>query len=528
MKYVGFILAVLFTCISGQVEAQQVAEGTVFKDANGNGRADQGEQGIASVAVSNGREVVLTNEQGRYILPVDKDDILFVIKPSGFRLPVDERNRPQFYYIHKPEGSPELKYSGVSPTGPLPQSVNFPLVEARQKSDFKMLVFGDPQPYSRKQVDYFDRDIVSEVAGIEGYDLGISLGDLVGDDLDLFEPYTQSVARVGIPWFNVYGNHDMNFDASSDQFADETFERTFGPPTYSFNHGKVHFIVLDDVVYPRPDGESGYIGGFTDKQLTFIENDLKHVPKDRLVVLAFHIPIIVPEGRKTFRIENRDRLFDLLKEYPHTLSLSAHTHIQQVDFVGKDRGWQREKPHIHYNVGTTSGDWWSGMPDKRGIPRTLMRDGTPNGYASISFEDNTFTLDYFAAGYDSTQRMTLWGPRVVAQNRWPAPELYVNYFLGSEKTKVEYQIANRDWQSMPRVEESDPHVSQLQIKWDTADTLLADKRPSNPVHSTHLWSTTVPNDLDVGKQTIRVRVTDIFGRKFFETFSYQVVKSGEQ
>lgn len=507
--------------------AQNRANGVVFHDQNGNGSLDSNEKGIPTVAVSNGRDVVMTDDRGRYQLPVDDDTIIFVIKPSGYDLPVDDRNLPQFYYIHKPKGSPELDFAGVKPTGPLPESVNFPLRKATVREEFKMMVFGDPQPYTIEEVEYFDRDIVSEVAGVDGYDLGISLGDLVGDDLDLFDPYTKSVARVGIPWFNVYGNHDMNFDAADDRYADETFEATFGPATYAFNHGKVHFIVLDDVVYPRTDGESGYIGGLTDRQLSFIENDLKQVPKDHLIVLAFHIPIFMPEGwGRTYRAEDRDRLFDLLEDYPHTLTLSAHTHYQRLEFFDSEEGWEQVTPHLHYNVGTTSGDWWSGVPDERGIPQTVMRDGTPNGYATIKFEGNQYVFDYKAAGFESSHRMSMWGPNVVPQNSWHSADLYVNYFLGSDSTLVEYRVEgeDNDWNRMARVEEQDPNVARLRQKWDTADQVLPGKRPSNPINSTHLWKAHVPNNLSLGEHTIEIKVTDMFGRVFRDKFFYEVVE----
>lgn len=506
--------------------AQNRARGIVFQDENENGKLDQGEPGIASVAVSNGEEVVLTDNNGQYDLPVIDDTIIFVIKPSGYKLPVNDRNLPEFYYIHKPSGSPELKFQGVDPTGSLPKKINFPLIKTRVNDDFNILVFGDPQPYTIQEVQYFDRDIVSEVAGAKDYDFGISLGDLVGDNLELFDPYTESVARVGIPWFNVYGNHDMNFDAESDRFADETFEATFGPATYSFNHGRVHFIILDDVFYPRTDGEGGYIGGLTERQMTFIENDLKHVAKDRLVVLAFHIPLFMPEGwGRTYRLEDRNRLFDLLKEYPHTLSLSAHTHYQRIHFFDKEDGWNGNSPHLHFNVGTTSGDWWSGVPDERGIPPTLMRDGTPNGYATLTFKGNEYTFDYKAADAGAEKRMSMWGPEVVPQNSWHGAELYVNYFLGNDSTQVEYRVGDKEeWNRMSKVEEQDPHVAGMRQKWDTADRVLTGKRPSNPISSTHLWKTGVPNNLPIGEQEIEIRVTDMFGRMFYDTFSYKVVK----
>ncbi|TYP91991.1 N terminal of Calcineurin-like phosphoesterase [Fodinibius salinus] len=524
------ISLIIFFCLVSvsQGVAQDTAKGTVFVDSNGNGILDSGEKGMAKVPVSNGKEVVLTNENGEYSISIDENDAkVFVIKPSGYRLPVDERNRPQFYYLHKPEGSPELEFDGVSPTENLPDEINFPLLKADTKEEFRVLLFGDPQPYTRQQVEYFDRDIVSELKDARGYAFGITLGDIVGDNLDLFKPYTQSVAKIGVPWFNVYGNHDMNVDVQSDSLADETFEATFGPATYSFNHGDAHFIIVDDVVYPRKDGKSGYIGGFTDRQLTFIKNNLKHVPDDRLVIIAFHIPIFLPdESGRTFRVENRDRLFDLLEDYPNTLSLSAHTHIQQFRFFDADERWHLVNPHVHYNVGTTGGDWWSGVADERGIPHTLMRDGTPNGYAMLNINGNDYTLDYKVADKPADYQMSLWGPEVVPQNSWHGAQLFVNFFMGNEYTEVEYRVKGEqsDWRTMNKVEEQDPHVAALRQKWDRSDTVLEGKRPSNPVSSSHLWKTGVPNNLSLGKHTIEILVTDMFGRTFTDEYTYKVVK----
>ncbi|GAA5523053.1 calcineurin-like phosphoesterase family protein [Aliifodinibius salicampi] len=514
------------------LNAQKTAEGTVYVDNNNNGELDGNEERLFGVAVSNGSDVVKTNEDGEYSIQINEDDAtIFVIKPAGYRLPVNELNQPQFYYIHTPDGSPELEFDGVEPTGPLPEAINFPLLEDVQKNEFSVLLFGDPQPYTEREVEYFDKDIVSELEGTEEYEFGITLGDIVGDDLDLFQPYIESVSKIGLPWFHVYGNHDMNFDANSDSLADETFEATFGPPTYSFNHGNAHFIVLDDVVYPREDGESGYIGGFTDKQFEFIKNDLEYVSEDQLVVIAFHIPIFMPDGwGRTFRIENRDRLFDLLKKYPNTLTLSAHTHIQKFHFFDDKDEWKRLEPHIHYNVGTTNGDWWSGQVDERGIPPTLMRDGTPNGYAMLNIEGNEYTIDYKVADKPEDYRLSKWGPEIVPQDSWHGAELYVNYFLGNEYTEVEFRVQNEweSWRPMNKVEEQDPHVTKLRQKWDTADELPEEgRRPSNPIQSSHLWKAGVPNNLPLGEHTIEIRVTDMFGRTFTDEFKYEIVEPNQ-
>ena len=125
-------------------DAPQVATGVVFHDANNNLRFDEGDRPLAGVRVSNSRQIAKTDENGRYELPVTDDTLLFVIKPRGWRTPLDENKLPQFYYNHKPHGSPHFKYPGVAPTGALPESVNFPLYEQQEPDQFRAILFGDP------------------------------------------------------------------------------------------------------------------------------------------------------------------------------------------------------------------------------------------------------------------------------------------------------------------------------------------------------------------------------------------------
>ena len=214
---------------AAQASAQQFAKGVVYEDSNKNGKKDRKERVLAQVGVSNGKEVVQTNSKGEYQLPVGEDNILFVIKPSGYMTPVDSNNLPQYYYIHNPKGAPDLKYKGVSATGPLPKSVDFPLYPVEEKDDYKILVFGDPQVYNMTQVDYLKRGVVAELKGVQGYEFGISLGDLVGNNPDLFNPYIEVMKEIGVPWYQVMGNHDVNYDVPNDQQSDYSFKAHFGP-----------------------------------------------------------------------------------------------------------------------------------------------------------------------------------------------------------------------------------------------------------------------------------------------------------
>lgn len=520
LNLVCFSLLVL----GGTMTAQTTVKGYVYEDENENGKKERREEGISRVAVSNGRDVVLTNDDGKYELPIGVDNPVFVIKPSGYNTPVDENNLPQFFYLHKPHGSPEHKFEGVAPTGKLPRSVDFGLIPSKEEDEFKALVFGDPQAYSKQQIEFFAKGVVAEVEGINGFSLGISLGDLVGDNPNLFDPYIETVKKIGLPWYNVMGNHDMNFGVEADSLSDESFEKHFGPATYSFNYGNAHFIILDDILYPDPRNGKGYWGGFTEKQMEFIKNDLKHVPRDMLVIMAFHIPISEVDDRDLFRDDDRQQLFDLLKDFPNTLSLSAHTHIQRQDFFSKEDGWRQEKPHHHYNVGTTSGDWYSGKLDKNGVPLATMRDGTPKGYAVLTVKGNGYLLDYKVAGESEDYKMNIFHPRVVQKSKRTKAGMYANFFIGSEKDKLRYRINKGEWRPMTYVHDYDRSYLHLLHEWDFAEELPAGRRGSEAVDSRHLWRAPVQSDLEPGEHTVEIEATDMFGRTFTQEANYRIVE----
>src|SRR5690606_16229003 len=207
--------------------------------------------------------------------------------------------------------------------------------------------------------------------------------------------------------------------------------------------------------YPDPRDDKGYWGGFRKDQLDFVENNLKYVDKNKLIVLAFHIPLM-HENENSFRNADRQRLFDLLKEFPNTLSMSAHTHLQRQNFYSKADGWHQEKPHHEYNAGTTSGDWYSGELDKKGVPASTMRDGTPRGYAFLNITDNQYTIDYKVAGESKDYQIEIFNPKVVAKGRGTQAAISANFFMGTKGDKVEFRIDEGTWKPMSYVEAPDP------------------------------------------------------------------------
>ncbi|TRZ45729.1 metallophosphoesterase [Robertkochia solimangrovi] len=518
------MVSLIFLGACNIIYSQSAVSGIIYSDDNGNGVRDTEEKGIPRVSVTDGVHVVQTDRKGHYELPVSEDMIIAVIKPSGFSLPVNANNLPQFYYIHKPMGSPTLKFEGVKPTGSLPESVDFGLKPAEEKDEFTTLIFGDPQPYTREELAYFEAGVVAEVEGIQDVIFGLSLGDLVGNDLELFEPYIGVMKKAGIPWFNLMGNHDMNFDAETDNLSDETYESHFGPANYAYNYGKVHFIVLDDILYPDPRDQKGYWGGFRPDQLQFIEEDLKYVSKDHLIVLAFHIPLSEPEG-DSFRDKDREKLFRLLKDFPHTLSLSAHTHIQRQDYMDASSGWLRKEPHHHFNVGTTSGDWYSGLLNDQGIPVSTMRDGTPKGYVFMKFRGNQYEFDYKVAGEPEAYQIKVFAPKVIEQGRRSKSGLYANFFVGREGDKVSYRVDGGNWQDMDYVVAPDPSFVATNLERDTSEILLPGRRASDAIDCKHLWRGELPFKLSIGTHKIEIRAVDMFGKEHHAVTEYRIAKS---
>ncbi|MBK8976738.1 MAG: calcineurin-like phosphoesterase C-terminal domain-containing protein [Planctomycetes bacterium] len=517
------------------VAAAQMARGLVFVDRDRDGARDPGEPGLPGVRISNGREIVYTAADGSYAIGVDDDDIVFVVKPRGFMVAMDENRVPRGYHVHKPQGSPDAgyRYRGVAPTGPLPASIDFPLTPNVEPERFDMLAFGDPQPRDLKEVDWIGHDVLDGL-DVRGAGFALALGDIAFDDLDTLEPLNATLGRLGVPMWYVHGNHDMNYEASHDDLADETWERVYGPANYSFDWGPVHYVVLDDVLWhPAGSGADGrqqrghYTGEFDADALTFLRADLAEVPAEQFVVVAFHIHLD--------SVANRREFLGILNGRPHTLSLSAHTHVQRIVLFGADDGWAGPEPHVHVNHGTLCGSWFRGQPDLRGIPHATMADGTPNGWGVFRFAPDGWSHRYHGAGMPADEQMRVTAPAAVEVGATAGAEVVVNVFAGSERSVTELRVGGRGpWLALRREERTDP---AYQATFDAEAALLemmpeptddetvpgARRRPQKrlpwltlprPSPCTHLWVGTLPADLPVGTHRIEVRTTDMFGQVF--------------
>ena len=533
----GALASLVLLAATASSAVAEIASGTVFEDRNGNGVLDEGEPGISGVRVSDGEAVRLTDESGRYRLDVGSEAVIFITKPRGYATPVNEDQLPQFYYIHQPEGSPPSRYPGVAPTGPLPERIDFPLVARPEPNRFEALLFADTQPQTTAELDYIRDDVLTELIGTEAK-FGMTMGDVTFDDLSMMPRLNRLIARLGIPWYNVPGNHELNFEAVDDRYSLETFKRYYGPPYYAFEYGDALFVVLDNIEYQGNGnadpgdvrGSGGYIANFGKRQLTWLRRELAHVPEDRLVFMAMHAPLETYLGEAPgITTQDRRELFRLISGRENLYAVAGHTHTTEHLYFGEEDGFKGPGELHHHVLAAVSGSWWSGPFDPRGIPTADQRDGTPNGYHVLEVDGAAVSVRFKAAGAPADYQMRIvydvahHGLRVdglrdfrtgeLFDGRFsveavPAAEVLVNLFDGGPNSEVSFRIDDGPELPMTRVHRADPYVIEYFARNEDSK-----KSWLQPSPSSHLWSADLPDDLEAGTYTVSVRAIDEFGRE---------------
>ena len=478
--------------VTSPVLATEVA-GVVYEDANGNGARDAAEAPIEGVAVSNGRAIVRSAADGTYAIDTSPGDVVFAVKPAGRAFGRRGNGLPAFWTADD-TGRFDI---GLSP-------------RHGARGPMQVLLFTDPQVKSLQDVGYYRDDIVAPLQGT-GARLGLALGDIVDDDLSLYPALNRVTATLGLPWLHIAGNHDLDAGASTDEASLATFRRTFGPDTVAWEEAGATFIGLDDVV-ATPGQRPAYVGGLREDQFAFLEAYLPTVPKNRLLVLGAHIPFFdtaAPGAPPTFRTADRERLFAMLRDFPHVLLLSGHTHNQRHVFHDAGDGWHGARPLHEYNVGAACGAFWSGVKDAAGIPDSIMSDGTPNGYAMLTVgQGGDYALAWHNARDPRDVQIGLHAPKVLRRGAYPAWGVYANVYMGMDDSLVEFRVDDGDWQPMRKVLQADPALLVENMRDDLAEDLRGYDRSPEAAPSAHLWRGALPTDLAVGEHVVEVRFMD--------------------
>ncbi|MEW1978615.1 calcineurin-like phosphoesterase family protein [Kocuria palustris] len=538
---------------------QDVLDGAVFDDRNRNSQQDPGERGIAGVEVSNGREIVTTDRQGRYGISARDGETVFLTQPAGYQVPVDEDNVAQFFSTHMPAGSPELRYGGIDPTGPLPDAVDFPLARTTDplSRDQRCLIGGDIQTYTQEEVDYALRGAFADLAQRTDFTGcgALFIGDIVGDDLDLYDQTRELTSLLNGPARFLPGNHDLDLDADYDHRFD-TYRSQFGPDYYSYDAGDVHVVSLNTVQYSQGAPYNGtYNGGIDDEQLAWLRQDIANTPEDKLIVLATHIPLLNwhDQGSDRHQVDQVQAIHDIIGDRP-AVAFGGHSHTLEVMREGDSmEGWKSlysvdELPFDHITAGAISGDWYTGRVTEAGYPTALQRDGAVPGVFTLEAHGNRYQDSFIGTGRAASEQMSL-GLNTPAYRDWcdanrrnvgkaPAFEtplevsadelgeswLTTNVWAGGTGTEVSVSIDGRPAQQAQRTQQLEGESKRVGAEF--SDPAAAQEQlvhgGSVAEASGHLWRLDLPEDLAPGEHTATVTQTDRYGVSTTERITFTV------
>lgn len=445
------------------------------------GAVRAGGRGLGRVRVTDGVTVVQTASDGQFELVSHAGRrFVYLTLPAGYAIPRQESGTAHFFRPIAPDGRGEME--AVFELQPL----------ASSDEAHTFVVLADTQMEDAYEVGLYLDQTVPDVRALAEAQAGTALfgvacGDIVFDHPELFPDYEKGVRQMGLPFFQVVGNHDLTFDARADAGSNVDFERRFGPPYYSFDRGAVHYVVLDDVLWHG----SGYIGYLDETQLAWLEQDLSFVEAGRPVVVFLHIPtlstIYARNGERagiTSAVTNREALFRLLEPYQAHL-VAGHTHEKDHRFEGR----------IHEHVsGAACGAWWSGP---------ICYDGTPNGYDVFEVDGESLTWRYKSTGHDFDHQM-----RVYARGSDPAApdEIVANVWDWDPAWQVVWYEGGARRGAMARRTGRDP----LSIRLHAGPDLPTRRTWVDPEPTYHLFYAPVSPDA----RDVVVEATDRFGRTY--------------
>ena len=472
MRKVFLIFAALLAAISLSA-GNLVVSGVVRDDAG---------KPVSGVKVSDGYNFSLSDGRGNYELSVHDDaDFVFVCIPSGFE--ISNRNGAPYFYrtLNRARSS---------------QKVDFDLVRLQiDDNHHQFMVWADVQVYNESELALVAKaaaDAKSVARGNGLYTFGVSCGDIVGTwSSGMSETIHKTCAEAGFPFFTLMGNPDYKAGVGTNEESKQIYSDSYGPTYYSFDKGKIHYVVLDDVFYFYRH----YIGYLEQSQLEWLKKDLSYVSEGSTVVLFMHIPTYSREARSgQFNKEeynkiltNRQALYDILAPYKAHIC-SAHEHYAE-NYLINDQLFE----HVHAPL---SGLFWQSL---------YSCDGLPWGYYVYEADGDELVDWYYKAVGESREKQ------------------FTAYRVGEDPLKAHSVVANV-WNYDPswKVEWRENGVDQGPMEkyngWDR--NIVADVEARREKEFTwkyigagqteHLFCAT-PSSID---SEVEIVVTDRFGKVY--------------
>ena len=348
---------------------------------------------LAGVVISDGLLCVQTDETGYFEIDSDLSRTKFITAsiPSGYAAPTNENGLPIFYHKVTDE---ERKKDMVQHTFEFLPITNNP-------ERYTLIVGADPQPrasgagydniayHSLDMCEDFYRDMKEKAATITDRNVyGMMLGDLVHEDMKLYANYVAGLKTLGFPMFNILGNHDNDTTAKNDTDGRRKYEEYLGPTYYSFNIGKQHYVVLDNLIMKLRSSDNSlreYDQGLTDEIWQWLQNDLMYVDRSTTIMVAAHSPMFMGDNmseRSKHAQGHRSDYANLFSKYAKVHAWAGHSHTTFNYVYPESSNLCNLEVHT---VARSTGELWT---------NEYMAYGTPRGYTVVEVDGDNISWSF--------------------------------------------------------------------------------------------------------------------------------------
>ncbi len=459
---------------------------------------------IEGVVVSDGEQSVKTDVNGEYLMKSKMANVRFVMisVPAKYEIPL-RNSRPQFF-LRVPRHIEAAR-------------ADFVLTERRNPSDnFVLAMIGDPQTrglHTDQAIERF-RDVVmpdlNNYADECSQDIyAIALGDVVYNYMTSYDDYVDVIDKASMPMVSVIGNHDFDQrNLYETKLGTPYFESYLAPQNYSFNIGKMHFVVVNNILYNRATDKHKYRTGLEGYTLKWLENDLKHVSKETTIVICSHAPLFKRAGKDFCeKSVNYKKYSALLSKYNNVYAWAGHTH-QNYSY---DYATAPEKYAALKNVKSIIAGRCSGQIM---LNRELNTCGTPNGYIIAEVNGDTMTWYYKTVDQGRNYQIRTYSPKSTnteyvkanvwnySPDTWSTPEWWEN---GVKVADMEFAKG-----------EHDPAYLQIYAEHQEQKLNKYARSYSKPAKSPYLFRVKP----SAGVRSGEVRVTDQFGVTYTQTVEW--------
>jgi plasmid stability protein len=197
-----------------------------------------------------------------------------------------------------------------------------------------------------------------------------------GTDLEYAGSFAPTWGQIASPLWPAPGNHEYATPGAAGYFR--YFGSQAGDPSrgyYSYDVGNVHVVALNSIEYPiNPPPSRAYSYSLDATQLEWLRRDIATVPKNKVIVVASHSPLLEFWYSPSHRTKQLDEIYAIF-EGREVVAVSGHTHmsenLRKGDFVA---GWadvldsRKGLPFTHLTVGAMSGHWYRGRVLDAGYP----------------------------------------------------------------------------------------------------------------------------------------------------------------